>query len=63
VLNLAEGAGRVSAADKRRAFTIARGEGLGAFAALETAGLVGMSIRFTSSAALRSHVFKRCLPR
>jgi four helix bundle protein len=41
VLNIAEGAGRVSAADKKRAFTIARGEGLEAFAALETAGLAG----------------------
>ena len=41
VLNLAEGAGRVSRADKSRAFTIARGEGLEAFAALETAALVG----------------------
>jgi len=41
VLNIAEGAGRVSRADKGRAFTIARGEGLEAFAALETAALVG----------------------
>jgi len=41
VLNVAEGAGRVSRADKGRAFTIARGEGLEAFAALETAALVG----------------------
>ncbi len=41
VLNIAEGAGRVSRADKNRAFTIARGEGLEAFAALETAALVG----------------------
>ncbi|HOU94516.1 MAG TPA: four helix bundle protein, partial [Polyangiaceae bacterium] len=41
VLNVAEGAGRVSHADKSRAFTIARGEGLEAFAALETAVLVG----------------------
>jgi len=41
VLNVAEGAGRVTKADKARAFTIARGEGLEAFAALETAALVG----------------------
>ncbi|HEY2512840.1 MAG TPA: four helix bundle protein [Polyangiaceae bacterium] len=41
VLNIAEGAGRATPADKRRAFTIARGEGLEAFAALETAALVG----------------------
>ncbi|MBX3207092.1 MAG: four helix bundle protein [Labilithrix sp.] len=41
VLNIAEGAGRVTRADKGRAFTIARGEGLEAFAALETAALVG----------------------
>ena len=41
VLNIAEGAGRLTRADKNRAFTIARGEGLEAFAALETAALVG----------------------
>jgi four helix bundle protein len=41
VLNIAEGAGRFSRADKGRAFTIARGEGLEAFAALETAALLG----------------------
>ena len=41
VLNVAEGAGRLTRADKARAFTIARGEGLEAFAALETAGLLG----------------------
>jgi four helix bundle protein len=39
--NVAEGAGRFSRADKRRAFTIARGEGVEAFAALETAAAVG----------------------
>lgn len=53
VLNIAEGAGRVSRADKARAFTIARGEGLEAFAALETAALVGD--------ADHCHV-ERCLP-
>ena len=39
--NIAEGAGRFSRADKARAFTIARGEGVEAFAALETAAAVG----------------------
>jgi len=39
--NIAEGAGRFTRADKARAFTIARGEGLEAFAALETAALAG----------------------
>jgi four helix bundle protein len=41
VLNIIEATGRFSHADKRRAFTIARGEGLEAFGALETAGLTG----------------------
>ncbi len=53
VLNVAEGAGRFTRADKARAFTIARGEGLEAFAALETAALVGD--------AEAEHV-ARCLP-
>jgi four helix bundle protein len=53
VLNIAEGAGRVSRADKARAFTIARGEGIEAFAALETAALLGD--------ADHSHV-QACLP-
>ncbi len=39
--NVAEGVGRVSKADKARAFTIARGEALEAFAALEVAALTG----------------------
>ncbi|HLV64624.1 MAG TPA: four helix bundle protein [Polyangiaceae bacterium] len=39
--NIAEAAGRVSRADKGRAFTIARGEALEAFAALEVASVVG----------------------
>lgn len=39
--NIAEGAGRVSKADKARAFTIARGEALEAFAALEVAAITG----------------------
>jgi hypothetical protein len=53
VLDVAEGAGRFTRADKARAFTIARGEGLEAFAALETAALVGD--------ADATHV-ERCLP-
>jgi four helix bundle protein len=40
-LNIAEGAGRVSQADKARVFGIARGEVLEACAALELAGLLG----------------------
>ncbi len=39
--NVAEGAGRFSRADKARAFTIARGECIEAFAALETAAAIG----------------------
>ena len=53
VLNIAEGAGRVSRADKNRAFTIARGEGLEAFAALETTALVGDAVAADA---------QRCLP-
>ena len=40
-LNIAEGAGRVSRADKARAFTIARGECVEASAAIEIAALLG----------------------
>ena len=40
-LNCAEGAGRVSLADKARAFTIARGEACEAAAAVEVAALCG----------------------
>ena len=40
-LNCAEGAGRVTRADKARAFTIARGEGVEAAAAVEIAALCG----------------------
>ena len=39
--NIAEGAGRYTRPDKTRAFIIARGEGVEAFAALETAAYVG----------------------
>ncbi len=40
-LNCAQGAGRVSRADKARAFTIARGEAVEAAAAVEIAALCG----------------------
>jgi len=40
-LNVAEGAARVTRADKARAFTIARGETVEACAALEIAALLG----------------------
>jgi four helix bundle protein len=40
-LNCAEGAGRVSRADKARAFTVARGEAVEAAAAVEIAALCG----------------------
>ncbi len=40
-LNCAEGAGRVSRADKARAFTIARGEAVEAASAVEIAALCG----------------------
>ncbi len=42
-LNCAEGAGRVSRADKARAFTIARGEAVEAAAAVEIAALCGQA--------------------
>ena len=40
-LNIAEGAGRVTRADKARAYTIARGETVECAAALEIAALLG----------------------
>ena len=40
-LNCAEGAGRVTRADKARAFTVARGEAVEAAAAIEIAALLG----------------------
>ena len=39
--NIAEGAGRWTPGEKRRAFAIARGEGVEAFGALETAAAAG----------------------
>ena len=40
-LNIAEGAGRVTRADKARAYTIARGEAVECAAAVEIAALLG----------------------
>jgi four helix bundle protein len=40
-LNCAEGAGRVTRADKARAFTVARGEAVEAAAAVEIAAVLG----------------------
>ena len=40
-MNCAEGAGRVTRADKARAFTVARGECVEAAAAIEVAALLG----------------------
>ena len=40
-LNTAEGAGRIAAADKARAFAIARGEAVEAVAAVEIAAVTG----------------------
>jgi four helix bundle protein len=42
--NIAEGAGRVTRADKARAFTVARGEVIEAFAALEVAAHCGEAL-------------------
>jgi len=56
-LNTAEGAGRVTRADKARAFTIARGETVEAIAAVEIAALAGDS---TQAAAERcAHIANR----
>src|SRR5262245_17977674 len=44
-LNIAEGAGRVTRADKARAYTIARGEAVECAAALEIAALLGDASR------------------
>ncbi len=50
--NVAEGSGRFTQADKARAFTIARGEALEAYAALEVAALSGDA---------DAHVVEHCL--
>ncbi|HYV65057.1 MAG TPA: four helix bundle protein [Myxococcales bacterium] len=58
-LNCAEGAGRVSFADKSRAFVIARGEACEAAAALEVAALCGDA---TSEDAQRvAHLVRRLI--
>jgi four helix bundle protein len=44
-LNLAEGAGRISRADKARAYAIARGECIEAIAAVEIAVMCGRAKR------------------
>src|SRR5438477_10411107 len=46
-LNLAEGAGRSSRADKARAYTVARGELIEAIAAVEIAAMCGSAMRET----------------
>jgi four helix bundle protein len=51
-LNIAEGAGRGSRADRARVFAIARGEVVEACAAVEIAGVLGA----TSSSAVRACV-------
>lgn len=53
VCNIAEGSGRVTRKERKRAFTIARGEGVEAFAALEMAGLMG---------EVEAEHVQRCLP-
>jgi four helix bundle protein len=52
-LNCAEGAARVSPAEKARAFTIARGEGCEAAAAVEIAALCGDASAASALAAAR----------
>ena len=52
--NIAEGAGRVTRADKARAFTIARGECVEAAAAVEIAALLG-AVSEESSRRVAAH--------
>lgn len=52
-LNVAEGAGRYSRADKARAFSIARGEAVEASAALEIAAMCGDADAEASARAAR----------
>ena len=52
-LNCAEGAARVTRADKARAFTIARGEAVEAAAAVEIAVLCGTAKQLDSDAVAR----------
>jgi four helix bundle protein len=51
-LNCAEGAGRVTRADKARAFTIARGEAVEAAAAVEIAAMCGDAGREEAKAVI-----------
>jgi len=51
-LNIAEAAGRVSAADKARVFAIARGEVVEACAAVELAGVLGATSEATVEACV-----------
>src|ERR1700678_2576224 len=53
-LNCAEGAGRVTRADKARAFTIARGEAVEAAAAVEIAVLCGTAKQSDSDRVARN---------
>ena len=55
-LNIAEAAGRVSAADKARVFAIARGEVVEACAAVELAGVLGA----TSASSVEACVALSC---
>jgi four helix bundle protein len=63
-LNCAEGAGRVSRADKARAFVVARGEALEAAAAVEIAALCGEvpESRAAEVARLADRVFAMLTP-
>ncbi|HEX7603856.1 MAG TPA: four helix bundle protein [Polyangiaceae bacterium] len=67
-LNCAEGAGRVTRADKARVVAIARGEAVEAVAAVEIAALCGEAASPTLPASLRdaelgaSDAAARCIP-
>jgi four helix bundle protein len=63
-LNCAEGAGRVTRADKARAFVVARGEALEAAAAVEIAALCGdvSESRAAEVAQLSDRVFAMLTP-
>ena len=58
-LNAAEGAGRVTKADKARAFTIARGECVEACAAIEIASVCGATSaeRYSAVASIASELY------
>ena len=63
-LNCAEGAGRVTRADKARAFVVARGEALEAAAAVEIAALCGEvpAVRADEVARLADRVYALLTP-